>query len=198
MRAFITVLFLIFSLQSWTKADDIREFAIEGMSIGDSLLDYFNEEKIKSEEKFLYKSKKFASFWIKKNSFSKLKLENYDSVTISYKHNDKKYIIDSIEASISYKNNIQDCYKQKKNIEKYLFELFNINFESYEAVYNGDPSGESKVTISDLFFDNGASSRVICYDISQKLSDNKGWWDRLSVIVNSEEFTKFLTYEAYN
>ena len=40
MRVFITVLVLIFSLQSWTKADDISDFEIEGMSIGDSLLDF--------------------------------------------------------------------------------------------------------------------------------------------------------------
>ena len=38
MRIFIALLVLIFSLQSWTKADDIRELQIEGMSIGDSLL----------------------------------------------------------------------------------------------------------------------------------------------------------------
>ena len=47
MRVFLAVLVLIFSLQSWTKADDIRNFQIEGMSIGDSLLDYFSEDKIK-------------------------------------------------------------------------------------------------------------------------------------------------------
>ena len=46
MRVFIAILVLIFSLQSWTKADDISEFEIEGMSIGDSLLDYMNEEEI--------------------------------------------------------------------------------------------------------------------------------------------------------
>jgi hypothetical protein len=46
MRVFITVLVLIFSLQSWTKADDISEFEIEGMSIGDSALDYFSEDEI--------------------------------------------------------------------------------------------------------------------------------------------------------
>jgi len=34
MRVFISVLVLIFSFQSWTKADDISEFEIEGMSIG--------------------------------------------------------------------------------------------------------------------------------------------------------------------
>ena len=31
MRKFLTVLVLIFSLQSWTKADDISDFEIEGI-----------------------------------------------------------------------------------------------------------------------------------------------------------------------
>ena len=47
MKIFLSVLILIFSLQSWTKADDIRDFEIEGISVGDSLLDYFSEETIK-------------------------------------------------------------------------------------------------------------------------------------------------------
>ena len=46
MKIFLTVIFLIFNLQSWTKADDIRDFEIEGMSIGDSLLDYYSKEKL--------------------------------------------------------------------------------------------------------------------------------------------------------
>ena len=46
MKLFLTVLILIFSLQSWTKADDIRDFEIEGMSIGVSLLDYVNKRTI--------------------------------------------------------------------------------------------------------------------------------------------------------
>ena len=45
MRVFIAVLVLIFSLQSLTKADDIRDFQIEGISIGDSLLDYFSKNE---------------------------------------------------------------------------------------------------------------------------------------------------------
>ena len=46
MRVFLTVLVLIFSFQSWTKADDISDFEIEGMSIGDSLLDYMSKNDI--------------------------------------------------------------------------------------------------------------------------------------------------------
>ena len=47
MRVFLAVLVLIFSFQSWTKADDIRDFEIERMSIGDSLLDYMTIDEIK-------------------------------------------------------------------------------------------------------------------------------------------------------
>ena len=42
MRIFLTVLLLLlFYFQPEPKADDIREFEIEGMSVGESLLDFF-------------------------------------------------------------------------------------------------------------------------------------------------------------
>ena len=63
MRVFIVALVLIFSLQSWTKADDISDFEIEGMSVGDSLLDYlpkwnFTEEVIINSPKNYYPGSK--------------------------------------------------------------------------------------------------------------------------------------------
>ena len=58
MRVFIVVLVLIFSLQSGTKAEDISDFQIEGMSIGDSLLDFYSEEEVeKNIRKGYYKNK---------------------------------------------------------------------------------------------------------------------------------------------
>ena len=57
MKIFIAVLVLIFNIQSLSKADDIRDFEIEGMSIGDSLLDYFSEKKIIKEKRNYYKNK---------------------------------------------------------------------------------------------------------------------------------------------
>ena len=50
MRVFIIVLILTSSLQSWTKADDIKDFQIEGMSIGDSLIEYFSKKDIQNEK----------------------------------------------------------------------------------------------------------------------------------------------------
>jgi hypothetical protein len=46
MRVFIAVLVLIFGLQSLTKADDISDFQVLGMSVGDSALNYFSENEI--------------------------------------------------------------------------------------------------------------------------------------------------------
>ena len=60
MRIFVAVLFLIFSLQSWAKADDISDFEIEGMSVGDSALDYFSEEFLLSSKSYSWDNKKFA------------------------------------------------------------------------------------------------------------------------------------------
>ena len=44
------------SFQSLTKADDIKDFEIEGISIGDSLLDYFTKNEIQKEmnSEFVY------------------------------------------------------------------------------------------------------------------------------------------------
>ena len=61
MKVFIAVLVLIFSLQSLTKADDISEFEIEGISIGDSLLDIFTKKEIDSIEPTYYPNSKKIS-----------------------------------------------------------------------------------------------------------------------------------------
>ena len=70
MRVFIAVLVLIFGLQSWTKADDISDFEIEGMSIGDSLLDYFDKSYIDKKGKHLYPNKDFKGSKFTSNKFN--------------------------------------------------------------------------------------------------------------------------------
>ena len=60
MKRLSLYLFLIlFTLQTPSQADDIRDFQIEGMSIGDSLLDYFSEEEINKYKKNYYNDDKF-------------------------------------------------------------------------------------------------------------------------------------------
>ena len=48
----IVVLGLLLTLSA--KADDIRDFQIEGISIGDSLLDYISDSQIKKNKKIFF------------------------------------------------------------------------------------------------------------------------------------------------
>ena len=59
MRIFLSILILIFNFQSWTIADDIRDFQIEGMSIGDSLLDFLSEDEINNSRRNYYSNRKY-------------------------------------------------------------------------------------------------------------------------------------------
>ena len=67
MRLFLSVLVLIFSLQSWTKADDIKEFEVEGMSIGDSALDFFSSIEIDNAIDESYPDRRFLILTIYKS-----------------------------------------------------------------------------------------------------------------------------------
>ena len=55
MKRLLLILILTFSVQLWTKADDIKNFQIEGMSIGDSALDYFSKDQITKNSRNYYK-----------------------------------------------------------------------------------------------------------------------------------------------
>ena len=87
MKRLSLYLFLIlFTLQTPSQADDIRDFQIEGMSIGDSLLDYFSEEEINGFGKDYYPaSNKFHIKYIRSS-----RLKTYDSLTMSFKENSNK------------------------------------------------------------------------------------------------------------
>ena len=62
MKKLCIYLFLVlFSLQTPSLADDIRDFQIEGVSLGDSTLDSFTEEEIEEGEKIFYEYNKFEN-----------------------------------------------------------------------------------------------------------------------------------------
>ena len=110
MRIFLSVLILIFSLQSWTKADDIRDFEIHGISIGDSLLDYYSADEIyENIDQNVYKNKdgkfKLTGFYGK--------FGEYDGLQFAIKPNDKNLIIYGINGGIFF-SNMNECNVKRK------------------------------------------------------------------------------------
>ncbi|MDC1178549.1 hypothetical protein OAT26_05055, partial [Candidatus Pelagibacter sp.] len=63
----IVVLGLLLSLSA--KADDISEFEIEGMSIGDSLLDHYSKIILDKKSSALYPNKEMLAATFRSNSF---------------------------------------------------------------------------------------------------------------------------------
>ena len=100
MKFFIVLFFLIFSFQSGIKADDIRDFQIEGISIGDSILKYFTLDEIKRNTWDYYTDKKYTPLQFENPSFAK----TYDAIDIAYKTNDKQYKIVKLTGVILYED----------------------------------------------------------------------------------------------
>ena len=197
MRTFLSVFILIFSLQSWTKADDIRDFQIEGMSIGDSALDYFTKKEIRTERKYRIKypnSNKFSAITFYEHPMLKV----YESVQINVKNKDKKYIIYSISGINYYKNNIDKCNKQMELISAQLIEIFpDSTITKKTKKHEYDKSGKSLIHQNIFDMDSGDEVRVECYDWSKEMFNKHDLEDQLVVSILSEDFSYFLTNDAY-
>ena len=190
MRTFIAVLVLIFSLQSWTKADDISDFELDGISIGDSILNFISEDVISTEHvQFYPKNNKFKQINIETNT---LKLETYDAVAIAVKSNDKNYIIHEIKGWKKFSNH-KECLNAKEQVTKDLKDLFkdaNYKINTYTNETSEDPNSTYKSV--DFILQNGLA-RVYCIDWSDEFK-NKGpfYNDSVTVTIYNSEFQEFL------
>ena len=189
MRIFLTILILIFNFHSLTKADDINEFEIEGISVGDSLLNHFSEKEILEGLNYdYYDSKIFikVEFW----NFTPNK---YEIISAHVKNNDKDYLVYELSGNIIYKDNINDCYLQQKEIINELSKTFpNAKHADSGRQTTERGGGVSTWDRYDLDFTNG-SIDIICYD----WSNESGFVDHLSVGINSNEFAEWLREQPY-
>ena len=117
MKIFLTFLILTFSLQFLAKADDIRDFEIEGMSLYESALNHFSKSFIKNNEEDYYKDNKYKTATISSNKF-----EIYQQVQITYKSNDQKFTLIDINGIVD--KNYKDCLNEIKIIAKNFDEMF--------------------------------------------------------------------------
>ena len=189
MKKLLAIVILILTFQAPSQADDIRDFQIEGMSIGDSLLDYFSEEEIKKDtQKVFPKSNKFLSI-----TFRFLpKFEVYDGVQFFYKKNDKKYIVYQITGQIYYED-FKDCNKKYNKIVSEFSDLFP------DATMRDEGHREHSKLKSSYYqrtwfkFDSGDNVYVVCYDWSEETNMRDG----LGVAINQKEYYNFLQNDAY-
>jgi len=190
-KLFIIIIFFI-SFQALSKADDIRDFEIEGMSIWDSLLDFMTENQIKDalKSKFsFYYTDKFVTIsgWDIKDKFT-----TYDNVGFVLKLDDESYKIFALEGTFVTQNgNIQDCYKKQNTIANDVKKILKTKYE--RDTWFLDKNRIKKHQLSVRYIDyKSANNRkpisIVCYDINKDGDE----YTRLTVAIDSLEFDQFL------
>ena len=190
MKKLFLILIITLSFQSWSSADDVEDFQIEGMSIGESLLNYMDEniiiEKINSKSANYYPKRSFVVFTYKNESF-----KTYDDLGIVINPNDKNYTIHSIEGTL-YMNDCRDTQIEVLNELKVFFDRKTYEFLSSPNLnYIDDKTGESKVHYEDFYFKDKSAVRVICWSLSKKFLDD-GYKNSLAVAANSKYFMNWI------
>ena len=190
MRIFLSVLIIICTLQSWTKADDIRDFEIEGMSIGDSALEFYDKELIISNTYTQpYKDDEYYTVEFVENN------KTYETITLTFKKSDKNFIIHSL-TGYNYVKYEECLIKQKSIADDIKSVIKNIkNEKNYTSDY-GDEYGKSFAKVIEFVLVNG-SARIWCDNFDKKNDISKQWPDAINVDLSTEKFLYWLDYVAY-
>ena len=194
MKTFLILFVLLFS--SFVYAEDISDFEIEGISIGDNLLDFYNKSEISSAPSYKYKHDKFIYYVFELNSNS-----SYDYLQITIKINNNlnnTYIIHSISGIFVCRNYIEKCFIKQNEIKKDLDLFFKQDSIKTKGNHSQDKSQKSTwenfaYFLSDLEY---SDIDIIVYDNSKEYEE-QGQWDNLQVMISSQEFSKFIDEEAW-
>ena len=192
INKFLILTFIIFNFQSWSNADDIKELQIEGISIGDSLLDYYSEDEIlKIRQKSQYPNPKYIIYQLHRIK----SLDLYEGLNVSIKDNDRNYVIAHIQALIWYynSNEFKKCSAKQKKIVSDLEVMFS-NLEKAEQKYISSLDNKSPVEGTEFYFKNGSVISINCNDWLK----NTGLTKNLDIGIATKAFHDFVINEAFN
>jgi hypothetical protein len=193
MKRLLLILILTFSFQALAKADDIRDFEIEGMSIGDSLLKFYSKNEIlKKHQKSQYPNDKYIIINLRLKNY-----EKYSWVQIDYKKNDDKFKIASIAGTMEV--NADECYKLQKEISSEFENIFpNSSRQDGFMKKEIDKTGNSISKKVQFFLKSGDVVQIACDDYTDKITKEKNFPDVLMVSLASKKYFDFMINEAFN
>jgi|TARA_B100001093_G_C26296691_1_gene787604 hypothetical protein len=174
----IIVLGLLLSGNAY--ADNISDFQIDEMSIGDSALKYYSKSLIKRNKKKWYNSKEYSTSAIR-------------GVNISYKTKDKNFTIVALE-----KSEIMDIEKCLEGLPKEfesIKDIFDSNIKIEGPIRSNHWADKSNNSWYDGYYFYLSSNDTIsveCYNWSDEITSKKGWRDNLRHSVYTKEFNNFL------
>ncbi len=194
MKRLLLILILTCSFQTLTKADDIRDFEIEGISIGDSALDHFSKKQLDDKSYTFSANDKYLTSYFYKSEF-----QNYDAVEVSYLKNDKNYIIKGISGGNTV-TSLDDCNKKYNKIKKDLNNYFkDADSMDDDGLHPSDTTGKSKyfrtsysINPNSNYFEIETSCIFFEGEAAKKFTSNVG------VTIKDTDMNDWLNNEAYN
>ena len=207
MKKLLVLLCSLFLLNSpYVYADDFSDFMIEGISIGDSLLDYMTEDEIleeiernKNDYSHLKESNKYIEIYFFKE------FPPYDRISVFIKNNslnkylsnsNAKFKILSTFGSIYFINDIGNCRVKKQEIMDVVSEMFpDKKIQESTIPHRGDPSGDSRLEAFAIFFPSGSSIQVGCTDFEETYRIKSNQTEGLNVSIISEEILNWFNNE---
>ena len=192
MKKLLGIVVLSFLLSVTSKADDIRDFEIEGISIGDSLLKSYSKTYLDSLEKLIYPgSDKYFQISINNEK------SDYDDISFVLKKNDNKYVIYNIGLAKFFENDLLNCKKfMKIKIDEILSIVKNLKEKTYEHQYNIDDK-KSLAYITDFIFTDESSLRAYCVNWSDATEKKRNFTDNFSLDLSLRAYLDWLNNEAY-
>ena len=174
MKKILGIVFLSLLLSTSTYSDDVKDFQIESMSIGDSALDYFTESKLEDGELdwFNYSYKEYAHSLVPGKGA-------YDWFQISYKSYDDNFTIEGLAGIIVKKKYDDDkCNRELdavafdisklfKNTKQGKKQLYKVVYNPSEIFQKTDPSGKSILTSISFDFENEGKIILSCYNMDE-------------------------------
>ena len=194
MKKLSTYLFLVlFSFSAPSFADDISELQIEGISIGDSLLDHMSKEEIitqieNNKPLYHYTTDEFGQVYKYDG------LQTYFMMSFFVKPDDKNFIIYAIGGSLPHAEDINSCYKKMSEISKEFSATYK-NAKKKERTFNHavDQTGRSKVKEVNFIFKSGDKIKIICMDFEESLRIKNNWINGLDITIQRKEMTDWLS-----
>ena len=169
MKKILIILVLLFSSLVFAE-NNIKKFKIEGMSLGDSVIDHLPGRDVVNNINYQYShlGDKFhvSTFYQYKN------FKKYDEISLIIKQDSEEILfpIYGISGLIYYEKNIENCYAEKDKIVAELQEILkDAKVEGPTILtHPGDATGKSKYEENKFHFDGGFA-RVTCYDMSDSM-----------------------------
>ena len=203
MKKTFFLIIWILTFQTQSLADNIRYFQIEGMSIGDSALDYFNESQLEDNEQgwHNYSYKEYSTSFMPGKGI-------YDWFLVSYKNDDNNFIIEALAGGLEKKNydekecnnkmdvtalDISESFKNTAQEEKKFYKL------TADAARTYPFTGKSTVTSLSFNFLDGAKIILACYNMDKEAKENESFLtsilkqnDSFRIDVRSSAFVNYL------